>query len=955
MLQAVAESPEFRTQSLLSDLIQLLPRTLPQANIQELCEKFVSLAKIGVLDSGLVQIDVAEAFAAVVSCIREKINEFPLLDLVRVGTGIVTLGGQEKGENESGIQNRPAWAAKTRVRLEAGEVGGHSIAGWDAFLVKFRDQLFARMRTTDKMVNICFTILMRVLAYIARTIPLDVEKKLMLLAKDQVHCFDSHDVNISLWSIAQLHDRLPRLDREVINMIVRRGIEINLTLEAHACSNCVWSLSIISVAGSFKESTDFLRLIEDRVIALLAQSPGDFQWAHIKNVLCSLARLQHKPTDKLIRALLDRARCLSSQHLLDQGDAKILKKALKDVGCDSSLDTRFLDCQSRSLVREDERKITTSSAAQCLSSSMLDGRSVVSVEPGGGAGAGRGRMAQGSCEREEECRIDSNEKTNRTTKEGQAAQEFRLGAGGGAGRGRPVPAWQTRPDARIAQGSGERAVEPRIDNGEHLCRTTNKGQAAPEFLLCAGGGAVKGRPVPACQTRSPVLAAPPSAHCEDKRRDMRRIANDKHPMDDSIDIYPSVKRLKPTLKSEGSRHLAEESARSVETGESAAGKARNEDAAAQGWSNGSYWEGTQVGKCPVSKTRNCRDENLNESERVDPNRCEASQLSHGAMRRVRAWAEFAADSTTHVQLALAEGDVIHVLHEANQDGWGYGINDAGREGYFPMTHVDDIPPSPPVSRLVATDSREVAKEVDREKAPHDRRSERETEGQKDENRKRIQGRAAENKGCKRVRDAREVAREVAREKDKRAQDQERADAHEREPERTQAHSRADVDGGSKGANRGGQQEAASQGEAVAGKSWQEEGNCSCKHFDQKSSEMPGDASPGEAMISVQDASADPSSQSQTVGVRPRLQIHEIRIPRKKPKPKPEETDDKSGRGERSGKGCIARRHTPVAREAALEIIADREPKRTRLRGDADEGQARGRHHRSPSGVRDSKR
>ncbi len=97
---------------------------------------------------------------------------------------------------------------------------------------------------------------------------------------------------------------------------------------------------------------------------------------------------------------------------------------------------------------------------------------------------------------------------------------------------------------------------------------------------------------------------------------------------------------------------------------------------------------------------------------------------------------------------------------------------------------------------------------------------------------------------KRVRDAREVAQEVAREKAKRVQERERANALEREPERTQAYSRADVDGGSKRANGGGQQEAASKGEAVAGKSWQEEGNCDGKHFDQKSSEMPSDALPG---------------------------------------------------------------------------------------------------------------
>ena len=68
------------------------------------------------------------------------------------------------------------------------------------------------------------------------------------------------------------------------------------------------------------------------------------------------------------------------------------------------------------------------------------------------------------------------------------------------------------------------------------------------------------------------------------------------------------------------------------------------------------------------------------------------------MRRARAWAEFAADPDKPVQLALAVGDVIQVLQEANQDGWGYGINQAGQKGYFPVlfvvTHVEDLAPSP---------------------------------------------------------------------------------------------------------------------------------------------------------------------------------------------------------------------------------------------------------------------
>jgi hypothetical protein len=44
-------------------------------------------------------------------------------------------------------------------------------------------------------------------------------------------------------------------------------------------------------------------------------------------------------------------------------------------------------------------------------------------------------------------------------------------------------------------------------------------------------------------------------------------------------------------------------------------------------------------------------------------------------------------------------------------------------------------------------------------------------------------------------------------------------------------------------------------------------------------------------------------------------LDEIRIPRKNPKPKPEETDDRSGRGERSGKVAFldATRQAPERR------------------------------------------
>ena len=124
----------------------------------------------------------------------------------------------------------------------------------------------------------------------------------------------------------------------------------------------------------------------------------------------------------------------------------------------------------------------------------------------------------------------------------------------------------------------------------------------------------------------------------------------------------------------------------------AAGKARNGNAEAQDSSSGSDSEGTSE----------AWPDSINDSERVDPGAASsgASQLPLAAVRRVRAWAEFAADPDTLVQLALAEGDVIHVLQEANEDGWGYGINQAGQEGYFPVTHVEVLSPSPRTSSLL---------------------------------------------------------------------------------------------------------------------------------------------------------------------------------------------------------------------------------------------------------------
>jgi len=76
---------------------------------------------------------------------------------------------------------------------------------------------------------------------------------------------------------------------------------------------------------------------------------------------------------------------------------------------------------------------------------------------------------------------------------------------------------------------------------------------------------------------------------------------------------------------------------------------------------------------------NTNDESINESERIDPGGTAAAE---GVLYHVRAWAEFAAEG--EAQLALAEGDVLEVLHEANQDGWGYGYGSGCRTRVFPQ-------------------------------------------------------------------------------------------------------------------------------------------------------------------------------------------------------------------------------------------------------------------------------
>jgi hypothetical protein len=76
---------------------------------------------------------------------------------------------------------------------------------------------------------------------------------------------------------------------------------------------------------------------------------------------------------------------------------------------------------------------------------------------------------------------------------------------------------------------------------------------------------------------------------------------------------------------------------------------------------------------------------VNESERLDPSAWPHLEAPHplpdGVLRAVRAWTDFVAEGEGEAQLALTAGDVVHLQHEPNDDGWGYGLNlTSGKEG-----------------------------------------------------------------------------------------------------------------------------------------------------------------------------------------------------------------------------------------------------------------------------------
>ena len=326
MLKVLADTSEYGDRSILRDLRQLLQRTLPLASTQELSETMYSIAKIA--KNQPVEFNPAEILSVVVAHIREKMQDFGLLDFLAVGKGIMTIGGVSHDDECT------YWSGHINM---TGEIGGFEILGWNFFLEHFQNHLYSHMRATNGMGDVESAVLMRVISYAATEIPFDIEEKLVLLAKDQVSRFDSHDVNVCLWSLARMKRQLSCFPTDLIRMIVRRCVDIIQSLKPHSICVCVWALGELL----FKESSEFLSLAEDRLATIMAERHNDLYAKHMHMLLLGFFNLNHKPSYPFLQDVFDLIRYSASEDwkksvLRSSRSRGWFKKILKAFGFDSS-------------------------------------------------------------------------------------------------------------------------------------------------------------------------------------------------------------------------------------------------------------------------------------------------------------------------------------------------------------------------------------------------------------------------------------------------------------------------------------------------------------------------------------------------------------------------------------------------------------------------------------------
>ena len=329
ILRLLHENPEYRTPDLLRSVKLRVQELLPQCNMQELCEILCWTVRIMTCaSSGFL----AEIVSDLVPRIEYIMHDLQIIELLQVGQAIVAItspsvedGTEDASEYRDGTAGGYATFLSRRRTLFLNQI----IPNWESFLQSYHSRLNTLIRNLPPEIHdFCLkrcsgdapaqavVSLLRILAYTVDEIPRDVEEKLMQIASIHARRYDNWQFGMSLWSIATLRytRRLSFIPRDIISMILGRGVDIMPTLLPRHIANSLWALGLLSY-GDFERSastvlTKFIFQIEDRVITLTKNALCNFELRHIVNIFWGFAKLNFRPKGYLISGLMDRVRCL---------------------------------------------------------------------------------------------------------------------------------------------------------------------------------------------------------------------------------------------------------------------------------------------------------------------------------------------------------------------------------------------------------------------------------------------------------------------------------------------------------------------------------------------------------------------------------------------------------------------------------------------------------------------
>jgi hypothetical protein len=274
----------------------------------------------------------AEIVSDLVPRIEYIMHDLQIIDLLQVGQAIIAItspsvedGTEDGTEYRDGTGGGYATFLSRRGTLFLNQI----IPNWVSFLQSYHSRLntlirnlppeihdfFLRSCSDDAPAQAVVSVL-RILAYTVVEIPRDVEEKLMQIASIQARRYDNWQFGISLWSIATLRytRRLSFIPRDIISMIIGRGVDIMPTLLPRHIANSLRALGLLSY-GDLERSastvlTKFIFQIEDRVITLTRDALCNFELRHVVNIFWGFAKLNFRPKDIFISGLMDRVRCL---------------------------------------------------------------------------------------------------------------------------------------------------------------------------------------------------------------------------------------------------------------------------------------------------------------------------------------------------------------------------------------------------------------------------------------------------------------------------------------------------------------------------------------------------------------------------------------------------------------------------------------------------------------------